>query len=341
MKTALVVRYGAFGDNLLITPVFKKLKELGYYVIVDTTERGREVFANNPNIDKITDRVTDSVPLKDIDKEWNRQKEEYKPDYYKNFSESLEVSIALHPRSPMYTYPKREREGRCNVNYYDHTEKWADLGPLYKRGELFFTDEEEAIARGYLRKSKFNLLWCLSGSGKNKAYPWSDYVIGEILKNHKNIHVITVGDLRCQLLESLNDKDITNLSGKIPIRVSMALTKFCDLVISPDTGILHAAGCFTVPKIGLLGHSTKENITKYFDNDHSIEAKCECAPCYRLIYDHNIQCPVDPVTHACWCMAKGIDPKDVYAKFQEVHDDWLMSNMYEGQKDVSGIKVGS
>ncbi len=327
MKKALVVRYGAFGDNLLITPILKKLKEMGYWVIVDTTERGREIFANNPNIDEITDRVTDSVPIKDLDKEWEAQLEKYKPDYYKNFSESLEVAIALHPKSPMYIYPKKDRVARCNVNYYDHTSKWADFGYLYKRGELFFTKEEEGQARNYLKKDKFNMLWCLSGSGKNKAYPWSDYVMGEILKNCPDVHIITVGDLLCQLLESLEDKDITNLSGKIPIRMSMALTKFVNLVISPDTGVLHASGCFSTPKIGLLGHSTIKNITEYFENDYSIEAKCECAPCFRLIYDHNIQCPVDPVSHACWCMAHGIDPKEVYEKFQEVYKKWTVSNM--------------
>jgi ADP-heptose:LPS heptosyltransferase len=50
----------------------------------------------------------------------------------------------------------------------------------------------------------------------------------------------------------------------------MALTKFVDLVISPDTGVLHASGCYDTPKIGLLGHTTIENITKYFKNDYSI-----------------------------------------------------------------------
>jgi len=334
MKTALIVRYGAFGDNLLITPVLKKLKEEGYYVVVDTTERGREVFANNPNIDEITDRVTDSVPIKDIDKEWERQKEQYKPTYYKNFSESLEVSIALHPKCPMYIYPKYERFERCNVNYYDHTAKWAGLGELTKRGELFFSPKEMEEAYSYIRPGKFNLVWCLSGSGKNKAYPWTDYVIGEILKNHDNVHIITVGDLSCQLLESLVDKDITNLSGKISIRVSMALAKIANLVVAPDTGVLHAAGCFPTPKIGLLGHSTKENITKYFENDYSIEAQCECAPCFRLIYDHSIQCPIDPITHACWCMANGIDPKEVYGKFKEVYDKWLVLDVRSRQESV-------
>lgn len=319
MKKALIVRYGAYGDVLVITPVIKKLKELGYYVIVDTTERGREILANNPYIDKITDRPSDSVPMNELDKEWERQLEEYKPDYYKNFTESLEVSIALHPKSPVYIYPKKDRMARSNVNYYDFTAKWAGLEGLDKHGEMFFTEEEETKAKGYLRKGCFNILWCLSGSGKNKAYPWSEYVMGEILKNYKDIHIITVGDLRCQLLESLEDKDITNLSGEIPLRISACLTKFVNLVVSPDTGVLHAAGCYPTPKIGLLGHSTKENITKYFENDYSIEAKCECAPCFRLIYDHTIQCPIDPNTHACWCMAYGIDPKEIYGRFEEVY----------------------
>jgi ADP-heptose:LPS heptosyltransferase len=98
----------------------------------------------------------------------------------------------------------------------------------------------------------------------------------------------------------------------------MALTKEVDLVVSPDTGILHASGQFDTPKIGLLGHTTIENITKYFKNDHSIEAECACAPCFRLIYDWERQCPIEPVTYAAWCMSVGIPPEKVFERIMYV-----------------------
>lgn len=317
MKRALVVRYGAYGDMIIISPVIKKLKELGYHVTLNTTDRGLEIYKHDKRIDDFI-KHDESIPLDKIRDFWDKQKEEFKPDFYVNFSESLECNVALHPVDPTYIHTKQERYAQCNHNYYDITAQWADLDNCDKRPSLVFTDAEETLVQTYLRKDSFNILWSLSGSGKNKVYPWTDYVMGEVFKNFDNIHFITIGDKKCQLLETIEDKDITNLSGKIGIRESLLLTKYVDLVISPDTGTLHASGCFDTPKIGLLGHTTKKNITDYFINDHSIEADCACAPCFRLIYEHDIQCPIECVTHGAWCMAVGIKPEVLYARISEL-----------------------
>ena len=100
----------------------------------------------------------------------------------------------------------------------------------------------------------------------------------------------------------------------------MTLTKYVNLVIAPDTGVLHASGCYETPKIGILGHTNITNITKHFINDFSIEAECACAPCFHLIYDHDVQCPVDVVTRAAWCMSAGIPPEKLYARFKKVYE---------------------
>ena len=126
----------------------------------------------------------------------------------------------------------------------------------------------------------------------------------------------------CKLIESHADR-ITNLSGDIDIRISMAMTKFADLVISPDTGVLHASGCYDTPKIGLLGHTTIENITKHFINDYSVEsdpALAECSPCFRLIYDMHLQCPVHTITGSAYCMGVGIVPEKIFEKVKKVYD---------------------
>jgi len=314
---ALVIRIGAYGDMICITPVIKRLKELGYYVILNTGKRGKEVFEHCPHIDEFIIHNED-MHVDKLGEHWDKLKEEIKPDFFVNFTESIECNVACHPIGPIYIYPKKEREEKCNKNYYDETEKWAKLSGCQKIPELFFTSAEDAEAQSYLKPGKFNILWNLSGSGKQKVYPWTDYVICEVLKNFSDVHFITTGDEKCQLLESIIDAEITNLAGKIPARMSMCLTKFVDLVVSPDTAILHASGCYDTPKIGLLGHTTIENITKYFKNDYSLEAKCACAPCFRLIYDHNIQCPMEPITKAAWCMAEGLPPETVYKQVERV-----------------------
>jgi len=326
-KKALVIRLGAYGDMLIITPALKRLKELGYYVILNTGKRGMDVFKNNPNVDEYIFYDDEKKP-DDLDKYWLDLKEQRDPDLYINFSESIECNVAIHPIQPAYNYTKKERREIADKNYYDATEEWineksisktrAFMGSFQKLPELFFDDKEIEEAKSYLKPGKLNILWQLSGSAKQKVYPWTDFVIGEVLKNYENIHFITTGDERCQILETLIDDEITNLSGRVSVRIAMALTGLVDLVISPDTGILHASGCYDTPKIGLLGHTTINNITKYFKNDYSLEAVCDCAPCFRLIYDFDIQCPIELVTHAAFCMAEGIKPERLYERIASV-----------------------
>ena len=332
MKRALIIRLGAYGDMIIISPVIQKLKDLGYYIILNTGKRGLEVFKHDTRVDEYIEH-DESVSIKDVGEHWEKLKGEVRHDIFINFSESIECNVALHPRSPLYIYPKNSevKQNQCNRNYYDVTKDWAnvDYGAGYeKRPSLMFTEEEEKSITKYLKKDMFNIIWCLSGSGKNKAYPWTDYVIGETLKTYPNTHFITVGDEKCQILEDLNNEfpkeNITQLSGKISIRESMLLTKYVDLVISPDTAVLHASGCYDTPKIGLLGHTTINNITKYFENDFSIESETECAPRFRLIYDWELQCPLDPVSHAALCM-HNIKPSILFNKIKEVIE-WKKTN---------------
>ena len=172
MSKVLVTRYGAFGDCICITPAIKRLKELGHYIVLNTTERGEEVFRHCPHIDEFIIHDKDT-PLDDLSEHWEKLKEQVKPDIFINFSESLECNCALHPINPEYIYPKQERYARGNQNYYDVTEKWANLEGCQKTPELFFTEEEETQAKSYLKEGKFHILWVLSGSGKQKVYPWT------------------------------------------------------------------------------------------------------------------------------------------------------------------------
>jgi ADP-heptose:LPS heptosyltransferase len=323
MKRALVIRYGAIGDMIVITPALKRLKEMGYYVILNTSSRGLDVLKNNPNVDEFIPH-DESIPISKVVEHWEKLKKKIPHNLFINFSESIECSIALHPRNPLYIYPKVDRIAKCNVNYYDATEQWAKLESCKKIPELYFTSEEETAVKKYIKEDKYNILWCLSGSGSNKVYPWTDYVMGECIKIFKDIHFITVGSERCQILEDISEefpKDkVTQLAGRIPVRESLLLTKFVDLVISPDTGVLHAAGCYDTPKIGLLGHTTKENITKYFKNDYSIESTAECSPCMRLIYEYEVQCPLDWVSKAAYCM-HCIEPTTLFGRISKVREE--------------------
>lgn len=348
MKKCLIVRYGAFGDMIIVTSLLRVIKELGYEVIVNTSERGQEILKNNPNVDRVIPYHTDSVPNDKLAAMWAKLIKKERPNEYLNLSESLELNIALHPMHPAYNAPKHARQKYFNANYYEYLFDFAgfnisieDYGRLIKltskmdnsqeiiipnskfRGEMFFSEKEERFARETMKPDKLNIVWGLSGSGSNKAWPWFDVVANNVLAKNENVHIYFVGDKRCKILEAGWEENprVTCLSGEISMRKSIALTKYASLVICPDTGLLHGAGCFSTPKIGLLGHSTIANVTKHFENDYSLEAdpeKAECAPCSKLIYNASIQCPIEPMSNASFCMHYGLSPERVEQRINEV-----------------------
>jgi len=91
-KTALVIRTGAYGDNIILTPVFRELKKQGYYVICHTGDRGIEVLKGNPHIDEYVKYENEGEDNPDAMKQWRELEEKIKPDWCVNFSESIEVN---------------------------------------------------------------------------------------------------------------------------------------------------------------------------------------------------------------------------------------------------------
>ena len=279
------------------------------------------ILENNPNIDKFILHERNSIPSDKLEEYFNSLKQAHECDEIIDLCESLEVKLAMIPEDPKYNMPKFDRAKQCNKNYYDQTLEIGKCETDNKLPEMFFSKDEEAEFENF-RKNNLGLkviVWGLSGSGRNKTYPYAPYIIGDLLRKHKDIIFYMVGDEACQILECAlpNHKRVIKKSGKWTFRQSSLACKYADLVVSPDTGLLHAAGCFDTAKIGLLGHTTIENITKYFKNDYSIEADCDCAPCFRLIKNAEIQCPIDDESSATWCMARGLKPERVLTRIRE------------------------
>jgi ADP-heptose:LPS heptosyltransferase len=281
-----------------------------------------EVLKDNPHVHRLI-RHKEETPIDKLSDTIKELQRKFKCERVIDFSESIEVALSQHPRSPNYKLPKPERLARFNRNFYEYTFEHAgeDWQGVNLRPELFFTNDELSDAMQYVAHDRFNILIGMSGSGTNKAWPWTEELAMRICEEYPDVHIITVGDERCRLIEPELPGRITNLSGKIPMRTSMALTGLVHLVIAPDTGIIHAAGCYPTPKLCLLGHNTREAITKHFENDYSIEADevlAPCAPCLYLIYDMKIQCPTD-VTGGAMCMSRGIPLETVFNRFKEIH----------------------
>jgi len=314
---------GALGDCIIVTPLIRYLKQVGNEVYILTSLQGDEIYRNNPNLDKVRVHDKDSIPNEALRDFFESLKVAYECDKMIDLCESIEVNLSLYPADPRYNYTKQERFAMCNRNFYEETFRLAgcqgQLGSQPYLPEMFFTPQEEKQMQKFFKqfKDKFVILWGLSGSARNKTYPYVKEVIDKI----PDAIFITVGDELCQILESpfIKNEQVIRKSGLWTFRESALACKYANLVISPDTGLLHASGCFDTPKIGLLTHTTRENITKHFKNDYSLEAEgVSCAPCFRIMYNCGCQCNLAEDFITPLCMFLGIIPDRIIDSIEKI-----------------------
>ena len=94
-------------------------------------------------------------------------------------------------------------------------------------------------------------------------------------------------------------------------------------VVGPETGVLNAVGFeLGVGKVGLLSHSSVENLTKHWRNTVSVTppAEVKCYPCHRLHYTTEF-CSVEPESGAAMCQFT-IDPAHVADAITRIYRRW-------------------
>lgn len=326
-KKALVTRLGAYGDLVMASPLFRLLKEDGFYTVANVNPRGAKVLENNPYVDEVMLHVDDSVPNEELDKHWREISNGF--DRFINLSGSIEKGLLKTRDDEEYHWPKWKRHEVCNFNYYDRT---MALGGYPEKtglnGEIYFSKEEEEWGKSIREQNngRFIVLWSLSGSSVHKAYPYNVYVGPKFLDDHENAVVFTVGEPACRLLE-WNHSRIRKRVGTWDIRKSLVMSKYADLVIGPETGVLNAAGCFETTKIVMLSHSSHENLSKYWKNCTPISAKphmAPCHPCHKMIYRLD-DCITNKAIGAPVCTAH-LEPEIVLEAMDKAYKTWEEKN---------------
>ncbi len=303
MKKVILHRFGAIGDFIIITPLLRKLKEDGYHVTLNTNKTGMNILSHDPNIDAFIEHDT-SMPADDtLAKHLEKLNRGYERAI--DLCESIEGTLARVSWRKDFHDSQAKRHAECNKNFYDFTLDWGGYPEIKGlHGDLYFTNKETKAVRDIRKKhrKKFLVMWSLSGSSPHKVYPYSEFVINLFVNRHPDVMVLTVGDAVCELIEP-HGKQIKNYSGKWSIRKALAMTNYVDLVIGPDTGLMHGAGCYETPKILLLSSNTEENLSKTWENCTNLIPPVDCHPCHRLHYDREF-CPVDTQLDTPVCMTK-------------------------------------
>lgn len=293
-KTVCVVRYGAFGDLIQASSVFPALKEQGYHVTLMTTPQGWDIVKHDPHIDDVVLQDKNQVPNEELGPHWDAWEKKF--DKFINLSESIEEGLLARPRKTLHRMNHGARHAILNVNYWERTHVIAEV-PMPPRSKFYPSEDEVTWAKGI--RDQFGpqdilIMWVMSGSSIHKRTPFVDQVISRLMVTDRRVQIITVGDMRCKILEQgWEDEPRVHLrSGEMSIRETMSLAQQCDVVVGPETGVLNAVGLEeAVAKVVFLSHSSEENLTKYWVNTSALYPEdVPCYPCHQMHYDDTF-CP--------------------------------------------------
>ncbi len=311
--SALVIRYGGFGDMLQTASFFPELAKT-HDIFVNTTPAGRNILLSNPHVRGFIIQDPDQVPNEYLGTYWKALEERY--DKVINLSESIEGSLLALPGRPNALWSqKRLREKVGRINYFERTFELAQV-PFSTPDKGFYPteDEHEQALSDRLAFDGPLVIWSLSGSSMHKAYPWTDAVIAKLLMAHPTVHVVLVGDALCEILEGgwADEKRVHGVSGKWSIRRTLALIEHADVVVGPETGLLNFAGLLPgVASVVMLSHSSPDNLPKHWVNNTTLQpVNTPCHPCHRLHYGVE-HCRIDASTGAALC-ALNIEPDRVF-----------------------------
>lgn len=304
-KTACVIRYGAFGDLMQASSVFAGLKAQGYHVTLYGTPPGSDVVTNDPNIDATVLQDKDQVPNGDLVEFWSYLEKKY--DKFVNLSESVEGTWLAMPGRTAHKWPTNLRHKYLNQNYLEFQHELAGI-PHKPAVKFYATPDEKAWARKQRSKmGDFCIVWSLAGSAVHKTNATLDPFLARVMLSYPTAHIVLVGGSECQILEGgwENEPRVHKTCGRWGIRQSLAFLEEADLVIGPETGVLNAASCMSVPKIVFLSHSSKENLTRDWTNTVSLEPNrndVKCFPCHMLHFGW-AHCHQDKETGTALCQA--------------------------------------
>lgn len=322
-KECLVIRYGALGDAIWASAVVAQLKKDGYYIVYNASPYGAQVLRDNPNIDEFLLQEPDAIPDSELGEYWETISEGF--EKVVNLCGSVEGKLLKREGTEDFGWSDSKRRRECGgTNYIDSTMAAAGYPEIKgAKTELHFSDYEEELAQVFRDRfrDKFLVLWSLAGSAFHKLYPWAPQVGAEVTRRLEDAVVITVGDNLCHMLEWDAPRTL-NKAGVFTVRQSMILTKYVDLVVGSETGILNAAACYETPKIVFMSHSSPTNLTKYWQNAVPMRDKdCKCQPCHKIIYSSNHCPPGRREPSATQCM-DGIDPVEVFKTIKQFYGAW-------------------
>lgn len=289
MKTCFISRLGGAGDVLHAAHLPRLIKEhYGVdHITWETNYHGMHILTGNPHIDDLQFVDVHKMTFNRMVKNLQHARETH--DMVFDFSNTIELEYCCNENDQRYYRGNTwRRENLGKKSYYDVMTDAAGLPDAYygNRGELYFTDEEHALAKEWIDKKheKYShiILVNMSGSTLHKKFIQAESVCRKILDRYQDALIILTGDEYCKDQVFTHERVISYVGSKTNGFRSVALKcKYVDLNISLESGLVLVAHSWDAPTLQLLTAASWDNHVKYAKNAYWLQSPVACSPCHK------------------------------------------------------------
>lgn len=294
-KRILVMRTGGFGDLILLTPVLREIKRRWptCELAVCSMEDYGQILKNLPFVDRLL-----TYPL------------------------AKEVADTFHA----WIFYERAIEGNPRAKDIHMTDLFAEIaglsGEFDKKPEIALTDSEKiAVLEMYPRIPGLRRICIQAGSqsvARNYPEQGMNAVASALHAKGWEIFIMGAkGELKMDDSERLR-----NLAAHgITFRQSCAVINNADVVLGPDSALIHVAGALGIPAVGLYGPFLHKLRTAYCPTTFSIQGHGPCAPCFHHVNPskNNIFPDNGPCQKSGRCdVLASIKPEQIVAKIESI-----------------------
>jgi ADP-heptose:LPS heptosyltransferase len=309
--SCLVIRYGAWGDQIMAASVLPHLKWEGWHITLNCQAPQDEINRTNPYVDDFMVQDRGQVHPDSLIDYWRALETRY--ERVVNLSSSVEGQALLTPSHPTYYYDHEARKRLFNKNYLELTHDIVGVPHDFDGARFYATAEETARAAQIKKEIGRPLVaWVLTGSSVHKFHPGQHKAIVRLL-HATDAAIMLMGDKDSIPVQDLILEDVEAYHGdttrilaqvgKFQMRASMAMAQAADVVIGPETGLLNAVGMEANRKVILISHSGAGQLTKHWKNTTELlPENTPCFPCHRMHFGFDY-CTKDEKTHAALCQA--------------------------------------
>jgi len=287
IKKILIFRFGALGDVVHSSELFRSLKRLSKNTIIHylTFKNPSLLIQNDPDLDEI--KIAKGKSYKDLlplAKEL--KKENY--DLVINLQPSLRTRFFVFLIGAKFnlTYKK-------DFNFHAVENFWQSAKPLFPEMELnkelyiYIPEEVKEKVKEFATLPENYIVFNIGTSGTRQGRKWPIEYWAELAEKMKEKYgceiILTGAKEDLELAEQLLKLSpwLKSFCGKFDILENSAVLAGAKIVISGDTGPLHIASATKARCIGLYGAAPVSRTGPYGDKHFAVFSEKNCVPCNR------------------------------------------------------------